>query len=118
MLRASSKRENLNVDLNAVVDSSSDPGVAHGSILRALTEATIEMRWDELDEIRSQAFATLGEAATVDALAVASGFNGITRVADATGIPIDNYEDELGRNIRAETGIDDYHYTQKYERYG
>lgn len=109
---------NLKVDLQAVVDRETNPGVEHGDLIRELTETVIEMRWEDLKKVREEAVEIMGPTATVDALAVASGFNGITRVADATGIPIDNYEDDIGRQIRETTGINDFHYESKSERYG
>ena len=72
-------------NLSAVNEADTDPGVDHADHLRALTEAAIGSRWEELAAIRGAAAAAMGEQAMVDALTVAAGFNGITRVADATG---------------------------------
>ena len=117
MLRASSEKEQVKVNLQSVVDRTTEPGVEHGDLLRALTEATIEMRLGDLTEVRKEAVEKMGTTATVDALAVASGFNGITRVADATGIPIDDYENDVGRQIREATGINDFDYESKSKLY-
>lgn len=118
MLRVSSQSEGLNANLQAVTLKDADAGVPHSTLLRELTEATIGMRWDDLDSIRLEALEAIGRQSTADALAVASGFNGITRVADATGIPIDSYEDEIGKEIRSSIGIDRFHYDAKSSRYG
>ena len=59
----------------------------------------------------------MGENAMVDALTVAAGFNGITRVADATGIPLDPTTQEVTGSMRAETGIDAFDYAAKSARY-
>lgn len=118
MLRASSQDEGFDANLNAVMSTEEDPGVLHADILRKLTESTIQGRWDDLAIYRKEAAAQLGIQAMVDALSVACGFNGITRVADATGIPIDYYEDELGQDIRSRIGIDSFQYTEKSARYG
>lgn len=117
MLRVSSQSEGFDANLNAVTLDDVDSGILHSSLLRQLTEATIEMRWDDVASLRSEATSAIGSQSTVDALAVASGFNGITRVADATGIPIDSYEDDLGREIRSSIGIDEFHYSAKSSRY-
>lgn len=44
----------------------------------------------------------------VDAIAVASGFNGITKIANATGLPLDKGTEKSTVEMRAETGIDDF----------
>ena len=89
LLRASGQSDQQDFDLNSVTDDHADSGVDFGHWLRSLTEATIQNRWDDLTTIRDQAGAAMGTQSMVDALVVASGFNGITRVADATGIPLD-----------------------------
>ncbi len=50
----------------------------------------------------------LGAQAAVDAIAVASMFNAITRVADATGIPLDDSTARRTDAMRAELGIDGF----------
>ena len=42
----------------------------------------------------------------MDAAGVAANFQRMVRIADATGIPVDNMQAELGRNVRAELGIE------------
>lgn len=48
----------------------------------------------------------LGQAAMIDAAAVIGGFDGITKVADATGIPLDARVAGPSASWRAELGID------------
>jgi hypothetical protein len=43
-----------------------------------------------------------------DAAAVIAGFNGITRIADATGIPLEEIKAAQTRDFRAELAIDAY----------
>ena len=117
LLRASGQRENRDYNLNSVNEAESDPGVEHATHLRALTEAAIGSRWEELGAIRDEAAKAMGEQAMVDALTVAAGFNGITRVADATGIPLDPTTQANTGPMRAETGIDDFDYAAKSVRY-
>ena len=54
----------------------------------------------------------------VDALVVASAFNGITRVADATGIPLDTNTAETTVDMRATVGLDAFDYGEKAARFG
>ena len=116
-LRASGKKEERDYDLEALTSDTGDAGVESGAVLRALTEAAIGGEWDLLDRLRGDAFTTMGEQETVDVLTVAAGFNGITRVADATGIPLDNVMDEATTSIRGTTGINQFSYAEKSARY-
>jgi hypothetical protein len=47
----------------------------------------------------------MGNAALVDAAAIVATFNAIDRVADATGIPIEDNKAESTADIRAALGI-------------
>ena len=117
LLRASGKRDGNTYDLSAVTDERGDSGVPHSDVIRALTEAAVGNRWDALASLRDAASRTLGEQAMVDVLTVAAGFNGITRVADATGIPLDERARVATEDMRAAVGIDRFHYARKSARY-
>ena len=117
LLRASGERDGNTYDLSAVTDERGDSGVPHSDVIRALTEAAVGNRWDALASLRDAASRTLGEQAMVDVLTVAAGFNGITRVADATGIPLDERARAATEDMRAAVGIDRFHYARKSARY-
>tara|TARA_B100001013_G_scaffold165292_1_gene98962 strand:- start:884 stop:1255 length:372 start_codon:yes stop_codon:yes gene_type:complete len=117
LLRASGQSDQQDFDLNSVTDDHADSGVDFGHWLRSLTEATIQNRWDDLTTIRDQAGAAMGTQSMVDALVVASGFNGITRVADATGIPLDENTQQITIDMRVSTGIERFNYAEKSDRY-
>ena len=117
LLRASGERDNQDYDLSAVTDEHADSGVPHSATIRALTEAAVGGRWQELGTLRDAASADLGEQAMVDVLTVASGFNGIARVADATGIPLDDRARTATEEMRSAVGIDRFDYAQKSARY-
>ena len=117
LLRASGEHEQRQVDLNSVTDTSKAAGVAHADHLLALTEATIEGQWLELADLRTRANAEMGEQQTTDALVVAAAFNGITRVADATGIPLDDNTAATTEPMREATGIQRFAYAEKSARY-
>ena len=104
-------------ELKAVMDSDLDSGVEHGRILSDLVDATIQRRWDDLAELRDEGVRVMGAQVTVDALAVASGFNGITRIADATGIPLDSDPAKVTADMRDELGINDFEYQEKTRKY-
>lgn len=117
LLRASGERDNQDYDLSAVTDEHADSGVPHSATIRALTEAAVGGRREELSALRDAASAVLGEQAMVDVLTVASGFNGITRVADATGIPLDDRARTATEEMRSAVGIDRFDYAHKSARY-
>ena len=117
LLRASGERDDRSYDLSAVTDDHGDSGVPHSDTIRALTEAAVGNRWDELATLRDAASAVMGEQAMVDVLTVAAGFNGITRVADATGIPLDDRAQAATEEMRAVVGIDRFDYAEKSARY-
>ena len=117
LLRASGEREGFDANLNAVTDTALDSGVPHSDLLRQLTEHCIGRNWAALASVRDTAIAQMGEQASTDALTVAAAFNGITRVADATGIPLDDTTHSQTGPMRATTGIDEFAYSNKSARF-
>ena len=117
LLRASSQQTGHNYNLNAVTDPEQPSGVAHGEWLTELTDLTVRGDWLGLCDLRGEAEAHMGPQLVADALVVASAFNGITRVADATGIPLDENTADTTGDMRADTGIDSFDYAEKQVRY-
>lgn len=117
LLGASSQYENGDYDLTSVTSDNVDPGVPHGRWLRNLTQATIEGDWLALAQLRPEAEDAMGYQQTIDALTVAAAFNGITRVADATGIPLDDNTANTTIELRETTGIERFNYNEKSDRY-
>ena len=118
LLGASSQQSGLEANLNAVTEAHTDPGVPHAAHLRALTEAAIGGDWLGLEAVRKNSEKDMGVQQTVDALVVAAAFNGITRVADATGIPLDANTEYATTEMRSQTGIQNFAYAEKSARYG
>ena len=73
--------------------------------------------WEQLSQTREEAAQIIGEQKVVDTLVVASAFNGITRVADATGIPLDHDTEKNTAQMRKDTGIQSFNYDEKSTRY-
>jgi len=94
------------VDLKAVSGAEVDSGVAHGGVLLAFTEAVMRGEGADVERTRAAVAAALGSEGVVDASAVIAMFNVVDRVADATGIPIDEgMVKELRYEIGAELGM-------------
>ena len=68
-------------------DATSD--VPHGGLLLAFADAAVGRDAATLNRARDAVRAAVGEAGLSDAAAVVGGFDGITRIADATGIPLE-----------------------------
>ena len=101
----------------SVTASQTTVGVAFEEELRGLSDAAIHGDWAELKVLRAQAAKTLGPQQMTDALVVAAAFNGITRVADATGIPLDPHTAATTQQMREQTGIQRFSYLEKSARY-
>lgn len=91
-----------------------DAGVAHGALLIDLADAVARWRWDDVATLRRRAVDSMGAEATRDAVRVAAGFNGITRVADAIGIRLDSRTADASVELRATIGIDAFAPTEKW----
>jgi hypothetical protein len=89
LLRASGQFAGRDFDLDAVV--AGDPGsdVPHGGALLAFADAVLGRDDAALTRARETLRSAIGDAGLSDAAAVIGGFDGITRIADATGIPLE-----------------------------
>jgi hypothetical protein len=89
LLRASGQHDNRHYALYGVMDGATATGVTGGEALLALVDASLGHDGAALEQARAVVRASLGEAALLDAAAVIGGFDGITRIADATGIALE-----------------------------
>lgn len=105
MLRESSKATGENYDLSLLMGGSGDGNIPDGAMLVAFADAVLGSDDARLAAIRSEIRAKMGDAALVDAAAIAATFNAIDRVADATGIPIEDAKAEATADFRAALGI-------------
>ncbi len=109
LLRRSGAKKNETYNLKVVTNADEgEVGVPNETFLLRIAEAVYEGNHEALVAIREEGKETLGEQALVDAIAVACGFNGITKVANATGIPLDETTEKDTVQMRKETKIDDY----------
>jgi len=88
------------------MDGTSDVGVDRAALLSEFADSVIACHGAALDTSRKQLSAAIGEAGMIDAAAVIAGFNGICRIADATGIPLEPPKAEHTAGLRADLGID------------
>ena len=88
------------------MDGTSDVGVDHAALLGQFADAAVACDDAALSTSRTWLVEAIGEAAMIDAAAVIGGFNGISRIADATGIPLEAPKAEQTAGLRADLGID------------
>jgi hypothetical protein len=82
-------------------------GIPSGDVLLRFTAAAHHGATD-LDDARHELVAALGSAALVEASLTVGAFNGLTRVADATGIALDGGTLAATRDVRADLGLNDF----------
>ena len=105
MLRESSKAKGEAYDLSLLTGAKGDGNIPHGALLVSFAEAVLGSDDQRLAIDRARILAGLGEAALVDAAAIVATFNAIDRVADATGIPIEDGKAASTADFRAALGI-------------
>ncbi|MBL8673886.1 MAG: hypothetical protein IPK81_00975 [Rhodospirillales bacterium] len=106
MLRGSGQFSGDDYDLAGVMEGGGDTGVPHAAALLAFADAVIGRDADATADAREALTAAIGAAAVVDAAAVVGGFDAITRIADATGIPLDARVETQSAGWRGPLGID------------
>ena len=105
MLRESSKASGEDYDLTVLTGAGGDGNISDGSLLVEFAEAILGGDDDRLSRSRAKVQTTMGDAALVDAAAIVATFNAIDRIADATGIPIEEANIESTAELRDELGI-------------
>ena len=109
LLRASGDFAGEEVDLNNIYGTAlAQSTVAHASLLTQFAETASTKTDDKqtkLAKLREEIRQTLSDAALVDSAAVVAMFNAVVKVADATGIPLEPYKEELSQEFRAELDI-------------
>jgi hypothetical protein len=106
LLRASSSALG-GADLDVVDALGSGCGVPHGPTLLAFVDA-LEDDAADLPTRRAAVLAAFGEAGLVEACLTVSAFNGLTRVADGTGIRLDDGTMAATTDLRAALRINDF----------
>jgi hypothetical protein len=105
LLRESSKTTGGNYDLTLLTGTGGDGNIPHGALLVGFAEAVLGSDDERLAAVQFEIRTRMGDAALVDAAAIAATFNAIDRVADATGIPIEDNKAEVTADFRAALGI-------------
>ena len=81
-------------------EAAATSGVEHGPLLVAFAEAMVGEDDDVLTHVRHAVIEVLSPAVMVDAAGVASNFERMVRIADATGIQLDERMQTLSQEVR------------------
>jgi len=93
------------VDLGAVHGAESDAGVSHGARLLAFTEAVMGDDEAALARERAALRGVLSADCFVEVAGVIAAFNVVDRIADATGIPLDEMMLAASADLRDQLGL-------------
>ncbi len=83
-------------------------GIPNAQILVDFAEAAIGGDPARLDAARAAVIAEMGREALCDTAGVAAMFNAVDRVADASGIPVENGTAHVTDTLREELGINQF----------
>jgi len=110
MLRASATATNTIIDIQGISGdaSAAAQGIEHGPELMRFAESLARRNEPELTAARRDLLEVAGPAVLVDAAGVAANFQRMVRIADSTGIPVDNLNNPLSQQIRIDLGLDTF----------
>lgn len=104
MLRASSEAVNTEVNIDRLEAGAQ---IDNGNLLVRYAESAVRGDSD-LVRVREELRAAVGTAGLVEAAATVSAFEGLNRLADATGIQLDAGLADESADFRAALGLDAY----------
>jgi hypothetical protein len=110
MLRESITQNGENINFEGITDPACTRinGVPNSELLIRFADALIVGSDSELDAARAAVTETMGAATMVDVAAVGASFQRMVRVADATGIPLDEPEQVMTEDLREKLGLNEY----------
>ncbi len=95
------------IDLKGVNEGegAGDGGIPHGDRLLAFTDAVMRGSDADIDRERAALRAVVSDAEYIDAVATIGAFNVVDRIADSTGIPLDETLEAVSQGVRDELGL-------------
>lgn len=92
--------------MHALLDGELDSGVDGGAVLLALSEAVVVGDPAATANAREAVVRDMGADAAVDVIGVASNFERMVRIADATGVELGESLSDLSADIRADLHVE------------
>lgn len=83
-----------------------DNSIPHSALLVAFVEAILENNTAGSAQLRTEILHKMGAEALVDVCAAVASFNAVVKVADGTGIPLEQEKELRTRQIRQELALD------------
>ncbi len=110
MLSLSVENQGKEVDLSGVVKGADevDERIPAGKVLARFAEAVVLGTEADVSAARGEVIEAVGPEGFVDAAAVIGSFERMVRIADGTGIPLDETTMMRSENIREELGINSF----------
>ncbi|MEE8304803.1 MAG: alkylhydroperoxidase-related (seleno)protein, partial [Candidatus Tectomicrobia bacterium] len=95
-------------NLTALTDdvAAATSGIEHGEVLIAFAEAVVGSDDVALAQAREAVITAMSAEALVDAAGVASNFERMVRIADSTGIPLDDRMAQMTKTVRDELQLE------------
>ena len=81
-------------------------GVPNAATLIEYGEAMLRGDAERRSRARDAIHTALGPAALVDAAAIVASFNAVVKIADASGIPLEDYKAQATQDLRAALGLE------------
>ena len=116
LLRRSGEATEKDYDLAGML-TGSPVGVEGEVIFDRLVQLTYEESYDALHQFLFESKQTMSPEKLVDAVAIATAFNGITKVANASGLPLDQATEQTTEKLRMSSGINEFADDLKSDRY-
>ena len=112
MLRASSEHDGVDYSLEGILEKGAyNSGVPHAALLLEFAEAMLDTDRRRRSAARTALLNTLGEDALVDAAGVVASFDAVVKIADASGIPLEDDKARLTEGLRQELGLERFNAT-------
>lgn len=78
----------------------------HATVLLAFGEAVLGDDDARLNAARERLQVAMGPAALVDAAAIVASFNAVVKIADGSGIPLEDFKAAATADLREALGLD------------
>ncbi len=110
LLRGSGKHNREALALEGIMpNAGTTSGFAGEDVLAELADAFYASDPKRLATARERLRDALGDDALVDAAGIIGIFDAVVRVADGTGVPLEDYKDEASAGFRPALGINRFH---------
>ena len=83
-------------------------GIEHDELLIAFAEAVVSRKEQLIAPLRERVRQEMGDRELVDISGVVANFHRMTRIADATGIPLDERSVGISEDLRESLGINSF----------